>query len=354
MGLPSINITFKTVARNAIKRSEKGTVALILREGKKTAQLALNSVKDIPTTLGTENQDYIRRAFMGYETAPRKVLCYVLGAEDALSDGLAWLETQNFDYLAGPADITSEECASVAAWIKEQREQEHAIYKAVLPETAADSEAVVNFCAEGIRVGEKTYTAAQYASRIAGLLAGASMTVSCTYAPLSEVSDISRLSKEDADTAVEAGKLILIHDGEKCKIGRAVNSLQTLSAEKGEAFKKIKLVEAMDMIQADIRRTCQDTYIGRYPNSYDSKCILITAIKSYLEELERGGILQSGSSSVEIDLEAQEAYLRSSGVETGALSGQELKEANTGDKVFLAASIKILDAIEDIALNITV
>ena len=30
------------------------------------------------------------------------------------------------------------------------------------------------------------------------------------------------------------------------------------------------------------------------------------------------------------------------------------KEANTADKVFLEASIKILDAIEDINLNITI
>ena len=45
---------------------------------------------------------------------------------------------------------------------------------------------------------------------------------------------------------------------------------------------------------------------------------------------------------------------QSTGVDTSKLSEQEIKEANTGDKVFLQASIQILDAIEDINLNITI
>ena len=70
--------------------------------------------------------------------------------------------------------------------------------------------------------------------------------------------------------------------------------------------------------------------------------------------LEQSGILQAGSSSGGIDLAAQEAYLQSVGTDTSKMSQQEIKEANTADKVFLEASIKILDAIEDINLNITI
>ena len=110
----------------------------------------------------------------------------------------------------------------------------------------------------------------------------------------------------------------------------------------------------VDMIQTDIRTTAQDSYIGKYANSYDNKCLLVTAIKGYLVGLEQSGILQAGSSSVGIDLARQEAYLQSVGTDTSKMSQQEIKEANTADKVFLEASIKILDAIEDISLNITI
>ena len=180
------------------------------------------------------------------------------------------------------------------------------------------------------------------------------MTISCTYAPLAEVSDIVRLTRAEMDAAINAGKFILFHDGEKVKVGRGVNSLQTTTQDKGDAWKKIKLVEVMDMIQTDIRTTAQDSYIGKYANSYDNKCLLISAIKGYLTSLEQAGILRAGSSSVGIDTAAQEAYLQSTGVDTSKLSEQEIKEANTGDKVFLQASIQILDAIEDINLNITI
>ena len=108
------------------------------------------------------------------------------------------------------------------------------------------------------------------------------------------------------------------------------------------------------MINNDIRTTVEDSYIGKYSNSYDNKCILITAIKGYFEQLEMDGILDKGKTSVSIDIQAQENYLKSQGIDTSVMKEQEIKEANTGSKVFIAASIKILDAIEDIDINIAI
>ena len=355
MGLPNINIAFKSTAASAVQRSEKGVVALILKDAKENGGHAYTNVTQVPSTLGAANQAYVQRAFLGYVNPPRKVLVYVLPAEaEALTDALNWLATQVFDYLAGPPDCSETEATAIAAWIASRRTNDAAICKAVLPNKAADSEAIVNFATDDIQVGSTEYTTAQYCARIAGLIAGTPMTISCTYAPLPEVADIGRLTKAEMDTAINAGKFILFHDGEKVKVGRGVNSLQTTTQDKGDAWKKIKLVEVMDMIQADIRTTAQDSYIGKYANSYDNKCLLISAIKGYLTSLEQAGILQVGSSSVGIDVAAQETYLQSIGVDTSKLSEQEIKEANTGDKVFLQASIQILDAIEDINLNITI
>jgi hypothetical protein len=203
-------------------------------------------------------------------------------------------------------------------------------------------------------VGTTEFTAAQYCSRIAGLIAGTAMTISCTYAPLPEVTDVDRLTKADMDTAIEDGEFIIFYDGEKVKVGRGVNSLQTTTESKGVSFQKIKIVEAVDMIQSDIKLTAQDNYIGKYANSYDNKCLLISAIKAYLKGLENDGILEVGSSTVDIDVDAQETYLQSQGIDTSNMTEQQIKEAATADQVFLMASIKILDAIEDIDLSITI
>lgn len=356
MGLPNINIAFKTQAISAIKRSQKGIVAVILKDAAADAKgpHVMTNATQIPTELGSVNRKYLEQAFMGYVNPPRKVIAYVL--EDSATDlsaALAFFETQTFDYLVGPPDCSSEQASEIATWIKNQRANDFTP-KAVLPNINADSEAIINFTTSGIKVGKDEYTTAGYCARIAGLIAGTPMAISCTYAPLPEVTDVTRLTKEQMDAAIDNGEFIIFHDGEKVKVGRGVNSLITTTQDKGEIFKKIKIVEAIDMIKNDIKITAQDNYIGKYANSYDNKCLLITAIRGYFEQLELEGILQAGSSYVGIDLAAQEAYLKSIGIDTSEMTEQEIKEANTGDKVFLAASIKILDAIEDINLEIVI
>ena len=350
MGLPSIDITFKTLGMTAIQRSQKGIVAVILEDAAGAGAHIMTNVTDIPSALGAENRAYLERAFTGYVNPPRKVIAYVVdGTEKTLDDALAYFATQQFDYLVGAPDTESADAQKIASWVKSERANKHTV-KAVLPGTAA----VVNFTTGGIRLGEASVTTAAFCSRIAGLIAGTPMTISCTYAPLAEVSDVTRLTKEQLDTAIDSGEFVLFHDGEKVKVGRGVNSLKTTSQEKGEAFKKIKIVEAMDMIQNDIRMTAEDGYIGKYANSYDNKCLLIMAVKGYLEELERSGILETGTSVVELDLAAQENYLKSKGIDTSDMSEQQIKEANTDAKVFLRARVSILDAIEDIVLPITI
>lgn len=353
MGLPNINIEFKTTGITAIKRSQKGVVAIILKDEAANGAYRLTNVTEIPEGLSKENKEYIERAFIGYQTPPKAVIIDVIGTDGDINTALTYFATQKFDYICLPPTGTSEEAQTLASWIKSQRLNNHAIYKAVLPNTASDSEAIINFTASGLSDGENTYTAAQYCSRIAGIIAGTPMTISCTYAPLSELTDITRLTETEADEAIDRGKLILIHDGEKVKIGRAVNSFVTTVEGKGDAFKKIKIVEAVDMMNQDIRSTAEDSYIGKYSNSYDNKCLLISAIQGYFDQLESDGIISEGS-YVGIDIEAQTNYLKSQGTDTENMSEAEIKKANTGSNVFLEAKAKVLDAIEDIDINVEI
>ena len=372
MGMPNIDIIFTTAAQSAIQRSQKGTVAVILKDAAATGALeVMTSSVQVPSNLTANNQAYLKRTFLGYVNPPRKVLCYVLGGEaEDLTEALDWLATQQFDYLAGPPEITPEECSAVKDWILAQRRDNHAIFKAVLPETEADNEAIVNFATNGIKVAaagattamvgkskvgaaqlsEEPYKAADYCSRIAGMLAGTPMTYSCTYAVLSEVEDVTRLTRDAMDEAVDAGKFILFWDGLHVKTGRAVNSLTSIEG-KSDAYKKIKIVETMDLMQTDLRQSIEDSYIGKYANSYDNKMLLLTAIRNYLMGLERDGVLQEGS-TVAIDLEAQEQWLTEHGVDVSSMSEAEILQADTGSEVFISISVKILDAIEDVRLTI--
>lgn len=373
--MPTLTILFQQRAQTAIARSQKGVAALIVRDALAAGQAwSLTSTGQIPEKLGKENQNAIRRVFKGGVNPPRKVLVYCLGAEDTLeaeetasqaegasgsaaeprpgsgSAALRWLGTQKFDYLAGPADLSEAEAAVIKEWIIQKREDDHVIFKAVLPGCAANNEGIVNFTASGIQVEGDVFDAASYCGRVAGLIAGTPMKQSVTYAALPEVEDINRLSALEEDEAVGRGELILTHDGEKVKFGRGVNSLTTTTG-RSEVWRKIKIVELLDLLQWDLRLAIQDNYIGKFQNSYDNKLLLITAVKLYLQALAKDGLIEEDF-SCDIDVEEQDAYLQSVGVATAEMTEQQIREANTGTYVFLAIDIRPIDAIEDVKIKI--
>lgn len=193
-------------------------------------------------------------------------------------------------------------------------------------------------------VVETSYTNDQFCARIAGLLAATPVERSATYAVIEEA--VACTTPDDVDDAVGDGLFFLMFDGEKVKVCRAVNSFTTTTETKGESFKKIRIVDIMDTIYNDIRNMIEDKYIGKYPNTYDNKNILITSIDEYLNELTRHNMINGHT--VEIDVNAQREYLKEAGKPVEEMVEDEIKEANTGSKVFLTGTISILDAIEDI------
>lgn len=357
MGIPSINIKFVEAGITAVKRGQRGIVVLVLKDTMPIAlknPLSMITIDDIPKGLSEDNVEQIKLAMKGYINPPKKVMVYVEPVESTdYNEALKFLEAVRFDYLVIP-DINDAQVQDIATWIKQERETKNKKIKAVLPNCPADNEGVINFGTASIVTEAKTYTTKQYCSRIAGLLAGTPMTISATYAPLSEVTDCDHLTKEEMDTAIDSGKFILINDGKKVKVARAVNSFVTTIQGKGDSFKKCKLIDAMDMIHDDIKETSEDNYLGKYANSYDNKCLLISAISSYFDQLELDGILEPKKNSVFIDIPSQKTFLKSTGVDVDEMKTQDIKEANTKDKVFLGAGIKILDAIEDISFNISI
>jgi hypothetical protein len=176
--------------------------------------------------------------------------------------------------------------------------------------------------------------------------------MSATYATLPELTDCSRLTKAEMDTAVNAGKFFLWWDGEKVKTARAVNSLTTLTSSKNTQFQKIKVVSAVDTITFDIKKMIQDTYIGKVPNSYDNKQILMNAISSYFDEIQIDGVISRYT--INIDINANRTYLNAHGVDTSRMTDDEIRMADTGSNVYLIATIGMLDVIEDVTLKITI
>lgn len=363
MGLPNIFIEFSKKAVSATKIGALGVVGIILKDAKNAGAMVLRLVDDIPVgenAFSKANTAYIERAFLG---SPSKVIVYTLPTDAGdYTEAFKFFASQKVNYLVGAPDITPEQATALANWVEDIRKNTIRRPVAVLPNTASDSRAVINFAVVNssesakIEAGKESYTEAEYCSRIAGLLAGLDLDVSATYKPLAEVTAIPNAEDEEINNAVDAGKLTLYNDGERIVIARGVNSLVTVTEKDTEDLKKIKISAIQDLIETDIYSAIHQSYIGNYANSYDNKCLLITAIKTYLKSLEATeggrGYLKAGSSTVEINLGKQRQYLESTGVDTSGMSEQEIKEANTGSHVFLKGTISILDAIEDVEIFI--
>lgn len=387
LGMPSVNIAFIEAGNEAIKRSKRGIVALLLEEdaatitklltdhtaadGKTTIAAIKNpftvyTTDDIPDEMSDDNKDYITKALIGYVKSPYRVKVYLMNkvtdetqnaSADKFADALKTLVTDRWDYLAIPT-IATAQCESVATWLKTNRENKGKRSKVVLPGYAADYEGVINFSNTKIVTASKTYTGAQYTPRIAGLIAGTPLTISATYAHLSEVIDCDRYTEDENDEKVNNGEFFILYDGEKFKMSRAMNSLTTTTQSKLEAYQTIKSVDIMDAIDDDVKKTAQDYYIGKYTNNYDNKQLLISAVMGYFKTLEAGKLLQKDYSEVDINVEKVKNYQLQHGLytkdELADMDDLAIKKLDTKKKVFMTAKIKILDAMEDIDLPINI
>lgn len=360
IGLPELNMEFQKKAASAIERSERGIVALLLNDSTQEQAVTVygNLLEVVKEDWTAANYKYLQYAFKG---RPNKVIA-IRGIPVTEGTGVDITKSQklfnclDYDWFAFP-ECTAENASALGSFFDQAKKEQYKKWKAVLPDAKADSPAVVNFTTKKISIvweegaEVETVTTAAYTARIAGILAGTSLTQSSTYAVLDEVVDAEM--PEDADEAIGNGELILIFDGEKWKIGRGVTSLQTISEDMPEDFKKIKIVESSDIFRTDILTTFNDTYVGKYNNTYDNKMMFIGAVLSYMKGVE--GILIDRDAGYEMDLNLEKIkeYISGQGKDVSEMTEMQLRKYPTGSKLFLTGRLTFIDAMEDMDMVIS-
>lgn len=279
-----------------------------------------------------------------------------------------------WNYICNPTGSAQDQ-EDLASWVKAQRNNKRKTFKAVVANVAADHYGIVNFTTGNIRVtnpeyidqlreadGDESkvtvpqylkYTANQYTARITGILAGLSLDRSATYFELSEVVDCD--TYEDIDSCINNGELCLFdeQDGNGVKIARACNSLHTFTTDVGQDFRFIKIIEAIDLIQDDIRDTFKEEYVGKVINDYNHKMLFISAIGVYFRGL-KGNVLDASDTAqnwVDIDEPAQKDYAILHGDKVEDMTVQQIREYNTGTNVYLTGRITPVNAMEDLKID---
>jgi len=356
IGLPQIIINFIKKAASAIARSAKGIVVIVVKDDTdKTFDLkmynyASEADKD-KALYTTANYQQISDAFLG---TPNKVYIVRVDAAEAFSNAVTIVDTLKFNWLC-LADGTAADQQAVATYVKGKnsvnkvRKIKAVTYKA----TITDDMHIVNFTNETIkRPGEASLPGWNYLGRITGALAGLPFTRSITYFVFADLEGVAE--PVDMDAAIGNGEFVLMNDYGEVKAARGVNSLKTITGNISEDMKKITIVEAMDVILEDIATEFKNNYVGKYKNKYDNQALFISAVNGYFDALEKEDILDNeynNESLINIETQRQ-AWLTFGKIEAAEWDEITVKNNTFGSNMYLTSNVKILDAIEDLNMNI--
>ena len=353
IGMPQVQMNFASKGVTLIQRSARGIVLMILKDSTNAVRQTFeySSLMDVnPSDFTPKNYEYITQVMLG---APYKLIVETMDpTAGVLQDVITRMTNKRYNYLCYPGGAAADNTALVS-FIKNERDVKQKTIKLVTNNQVADHVGVISFDMTRVTVGSTDYTGQEYTGRIAGILAGLSLERSATFYVLPEVTSISEY--EDPDAAINAGSLILVNDGEKIKIARAVNTLTTYTATQGEDFSKIKIVEGLDMIKDDIRDTFFDFYVGKVINSYVNKQLFLANINGvYFKEIEGNVLDASSDNSVDIDIEGQRKYCIAKGENVIDMTEQEIKMYPTGSQVLVSGNVKLVDAMEDLYINLAI
>lgn len=349
IGMPNIDITFSKLAASIIQRSALGIVALIVSDSTQGTSPLVTEYKSVLSVeenkFTAANVKYIKDVLTG--GASKVIVASVpTTSTSVVSDAITAIGSRKYNWI-GLAAGASDDQSDLSAYVKEQETAKKSIKAVVFDVTAPDCQHVVNFTNASVAYADgTTATGEKFVARLLGLLAGLPLTQSATYYSFADLASV--VEPSDLDAAINAGEFILFNDEGTVRVARAVNSLTTTSSALSEDFKKILIVSSIDQIREDISNVFKNDYLRKYKNRYDNQVLLISAIQGYFSTLATDEILDSAFTNiVQVDVETQRnAWVASGKTEAKNWDDQTVKNMSFGDKVFLAANIKIPDAME--------
>ena len=297
--LPGAYINFRTNAPLSITPGDRGTVVLL-------QEMSVGTSGEIYTITATEN-DYpegataadkllTNEALKGAKT----VLLYNLGqahTEAEITAALTALRTIQFNTLVYPYDDAGYDTnkSAIATWIGAMREDEGVKIQGVFANYVADSEAVINVT-QGIKLSDgTTLTAAQATAWVAGITAGANINKSNTGQNyIGAIDVVPRMTKAEMEAAITAGKFIFkVDTAQNVTAVYDINSLTTVTADKGKQYKKNRVIRVLDNVNNDITMIFESNYVGKINNNPDGRSLLRASLVEYFNELQQMNAIQN-------------------------------------------------------------
>ena len=264
----------------------------------------------------------------------KTVLVYKLKASHKAADvtaALAALKTVQFNTLCYPYDGEGEESnkAAVVAWVKAMREEEGVKCQAVLANHAADSEGAINVVQGIVLAGSQELTAAE----VAGATAGSSITASNTGTVYAGAVDVKpRMAKSEMEAAIAAGKFIFkVDTAQNVSAVYDINSLTTVTADKGKVFTKNRVIRTIDNIANDITKIFEAGYVGKVNNNADGRSLLKASLVDYFTALQGMGAVQ--------DFEAGDVTVSAGTDSDAVVIGAAVQPVDSVEKIYITVNL---------------
>ncbi len=346
-----VKFTVQSLAETINTRATHGVLFLVLDDAVvKPGLYKYAKLKKVVEAYETENKAIISTAFADYGV---KSLIVAVGHNEtgitgSLDKTLSLLNKVNENgWLAVPQITEESDKKKVADFIKSQRKEEDYPLKGVLHNYESDNEGIVNFTATDLGDIESD----KYAAFVAAQL--------CTLGPNEAITNCIAKNitscdvKSDNDECVANGELFLYNNGTNIIFSRGVNSLTTIPVDQSETLSKIRVVEVIDLVKSDMRKIFESGYLGKLGNSYKNRKTLINALNTYLKSLSNQGYLSNDEySTASLDIEETRKYIENRGTDTDDMTDDEILKAKLETYVFIKVTLKIMDCIEDIVINL--
>lgn len=299
--LPGAYLNFRTNAPLSITLGERGTVVLLQEmsvgvQGEMYVITALDA-SQYPALATAADKLLINEALKGAKT----VIVFNLGstAHEAadITAALAVLKTVEFNVLVYPytGDGYTAMQLAIATWVKAVVADEGVGIQGVLADYTSDSDLLINVT-HGIELADgTTITVAQATAWVGGVTAGANINQSNTGRKyVGAIDVVPRMTKSEMEAAVTAGEFIFkVDTAQNVTAVYDINSLTTVTVDKGPQFKKNRVIRILQGINNDITEIFESNYVGKTNNNADGRSLLRATLIEYFNELQRMSAIQN-------------------------------------------------------------
>lgn len=354
--LPQLDINFKQLSQSFIERSERGVAILVVRDDtdktfsykEYVTQEDIDKDEDLYTVGNFTHLSDI----VGFGVAKLVVIRIDVAGDmtEALTIIGTKLKTGWVSMVGDSADY-----ADLITWIK-ARALEGKTFKALCYNvTDPDSEYIHNFVNTSVTFKDSRgkVNGVNYIPSLLAILCVCNVTRGVTYYVCKNLLEVEGVA--DVNTALNEGKLILINDFDKVRVGTGINSLVTFDETKGtfDDMRYIEIMEATDMIKDDIREIYKNDYVGSHKNNLDNQMIFISAVNTYFEDLAESEILDNKYDNIGfISIAKQRKAWEQINPEAKLWDDTKVKNMSFKRSTFLGADIKVLGSMMNLDFDV--